>query len=283
MRGNITRRGKGSWRLKYDVGTGSQRQIAYVTVKGTRKQAEAELAKRLSELAEGRYVAPAVETVETYARHWLAHVAPAGRSASSVDRYRSMIEAHIIPGLGAIPLQKLDGKAIDCFYAYLRKHGNRFGGGLSSVTLHNVHRMLSQLLSSAVKAKLLARSPLTDVQTKTRPKRKKVEVHDEAELAKLLVHLRGHWLYMPTLLAALTGLRPGEVLGLRWRDIDFDTGALQVAQAIEIVGKKIELVEPKTERSRRVVKLPASLLGIRATPQRTIGVAAKAWPWQGQW
>jgi hypothetical protein len=65
MRGNITRRGKSSWRLKYDGGTGSQRQIAYVTVKGTRKQAEAELAKRLSELAEGRYVAPAVETVET--------------------------------------------------------------------------------------------------------------------------------------------------------------------------------------------------------------------------
>jgi len=54
MRGNITRRGKSSWRLKYDVGTDSDRQIAYVTVRGTRKQAEAELAKRLNELAEGR-------------------------------------------------------------------------------------------------------------------------------------------------------------------------------------------------------------------------------------
>jgi hypothetical protein len=51
MRGNITRRGKSSWRLKYDVGTAGQRRIAYVTVRGTRKQAEAELAKRLNELA----------------------------------------------------------------------------------------------------------------------------------------------------------------------------------------------------------------------------------------
>jgi len=68
MRGNITRRGKSSWRLKYDVGTDSDRQIAYVTVRGTGKQAEAELAKRLNELAEGRYVAPTVETVESYAR-----------------------------------------------------------------------------------------------------------------------------------------------------------------------------------------------------------------------
>jgi len=83
---------------------------------------------------------------------------------------------------------------------------------------------------------------------------------DEAELAKLIAHLRGHWLYMPTLLAAYTGLRRGEVLGLRWRDIDFDAGTLQVAQAVEIIGGKVELVEPKTERSRRVVKLPASLL-----------------------
>jgi integrase len=241
-----------------DVGSGSERQIAYVTVRGTRKQAEAELAKRLNALVEGRYVAPTIET-ESYARHWLEHIAPAGRTASSVDRYRSLISAHIIPGVGAIPLQKLDGKTIDKFYAHILKNGHRFGGGLSSVTLHNVHRMLS-LLSSAVKARLLPRSPLAEVQTKTRPKRKKVEVLDEAELAKLISHLRSHWLYMPTLLAAYTGLRRGEVLGLRWRDIDFDAGTLQVAQAVEIISGKVRLVEPKTERRRRVIKLPASLL-----------------------
>jgi integrase len=57
---------------------------------------------------------------------------------------------------------------------------------------------------------------------------------------------------MPTLLAAYTGLRRGEVLGLRWRDIDFDAGTLQVAQAVEIISGKVRLVEPKTERRRRV-------------------------------
>jgi integrase-like protein len=70
--------------------------------------------------------------------------------------------------LGSIPLQKLDGKAIDRFYAHLRKADRRHGGGLASVSLHNVHRMLSQLLKSAVKAKLIARSPIDDVQTKTK-------------------------------------------------------------------------------------------------------------------
>jgi hypothetical protein len=80
-----------------------------------------------------------------------------------------LIEAHIIPGLGSVALQKLEGKAIDRFYAHLRKDGRRYGGGLSSVTLNNVHRMLAQLLKSAVKAKVLARSPMDDVQTKTSP------------------------------------------------------------------------------------------------------------------
>ena len=88
MRGNITRRGKRSWRLKYDVGTGGERQIAYVTVRGTKKQTEAALAKCLSELAEGRHVAPTSETVEN-ARQWLANIAPAERSPLTVERYSS--------------------------------------------------------------------------------------------------------------------------------------------------------------------------------------------------
>jgi integrase len=110
-------------------------------VHGTRKQAETELAKRLNEFAEGRYVAPTTETVESYARHWLEHIAPADRSPLTVERYSSLINAHIIPGLGAIELQALDGAAIDRLYAHCRKDGRRHGGGLSSVTLHNVHRM----------------------------------------------------------------------------------------------------------------------------------------------
>ena len=113
MRGNITRRGKSSWRLKYDVGTGSQRKIAYVTVRGTRKQAEAELAKRLTELAEGRYVAPSVETVETYVRHWLTNIAPAKSGPSSLAQYETVIRTRILPELGPIELQKLDAAVID--------------------------------------------------------------------------------------------------------------------------------------------------------------------------
>jgi len=262
VRGNITKRGKSSWRIKFDVGidANGKRLTQYETVHGTRKAAEIALTKRLNELADGRYVAPTAETVETYARHWLEHIAPSGRSPMTVERYRSVITAHIIPGLGSIPLQKLDGKAIDKFYAHLRKDGRRYGGGLSSVSLHNVHRMLAHLLVSAVKARVIARSPINDVQTKVTAKRKKVEVLDEADLACLLAHLKGHWLYMPTLVAAYTGLRRGEVLGLRWRDIDMAAGTLQVTQSVEIIRGNLTIAEPKSDRSRRIVSLPTSLV-----------------------
>jgi integrase len=101
---------------------------------------------------------------------------------------------------------------------------------------------------------------MDDVQTRPKPKRKKIHVLDEAELATLLAHLKGHWLYMPTLLAAYTGMRRGEVLGLRWRDIDFDKGTLQVAQTIELIDSKVCVTAPKTDRSSRTINLPASLL-----------------------
>ena len=224
---------------------------------GTKRDAQTELAKRLTELAHGRYVPPTVETVETYARHWIENIAPATRAAITVERYTSLLRTHIIPGLGTIELQKLDGSAIDRFYASRRERG------LASLTLHHIHSLLRQVLASAVKAKKIARSPIGDSETAPKAKREdKIEVLSEKELGTLLDHLRGHWLHMPTLLAAYTGLRRGEVLGLRWRDIDFTNGTLQVTQAVQEVGGKLTTKTPKTDRSARTINLPASLLPV---------------------
>src|SRR6516165_3845322 len=108
MRGSVSRRGKSSWRLKYDVGVdqSGKRLIEYETVRGTRKQAEIELAKRLTELHEGRYVAATIETVETYATHWIENIAPAARAPITIERYKTLLRAHIIPGIGSVELQK---------------------------------------------------------------------------------------------------------------------------------------------------------------------------------
>ena len=142
MRGNITRRGKSSWRLKFDVGAADdgKRIIRYETIRGTKKLAEAALAKRLNEIAEGRYVPPTSETVKTWARYWLNNIAPVNRSPLTLARYCTLIEVHIVPGIGHVALMELDGRAIDVFYASRRREGKRYGGGLSSSTMGNLHR-----------------------------------------------------------------------------------------------------------------------------------------------
>jgi integrase len=254
MRGNITRRGRRSWRLKYDVGVGpdGKRQIVYKTVKGTRKNAETELARLLTDLAQGRYIARSIETVETYARHWLTNIAPSKSGPSSLAQYESVLRTHILPELGAIELQKLDGGTIDRLYAHCRERG------LAPVTVGNLHAMLKRILKSAVKAGKLASSPMERVQTAPNAKSREVEVLDEEQIGRLLHHLNGHWLYLPTLLTIHTGLRRGEVCGLRWKDLN--SGRLQVTQAIGRVGNKIGVTTLKTKRSRRSVTLPAGLL-----------------------
>ena len=229
-------------------------------MKGTRRQAEALLAQRLNEFTTGRYVAPTIETVGSYAEHWLANIAPAKRSAVTIVRYRSIVATHIVPGLGDVPLQSLDGAQIDKLYTQLQTHGRRGGGGLSSMTLHHVHVLLGQILKSAVKAKRISSSPMMDVETAPSPKAKDVTVLDEDEIATLLAHLRGRWLYMPVLVAISTGMRRGELIALRWSDIDLSNGTLQVARSVEELDGELRFKAPKTTRSKRVIKLPAGLL-----------------------
>jgi hypothetical protein len=212
MRGYIGKRGKNSWRVKFDIEpdpiTGKRRYHTE-TVHGLRKDAEAALAKRLHEISEGRYVAPTVETVGSYARHWLEVIAPVDRSPLTLARYRTLIQVHIVPGIGEVPLKDLTGKTIDAFYGNRREKGRRYGGGLSSSTMGNLHRLLALLLESAVKARLLAVSPIGDVQTKPKRKRQDIVILDENELAALLDHLRGGPLYLPALVSAYTALRRG--------------------------------------------------------------------------
>ncbi|MFD1983541.1 tyrosine-type recombinase/integrase [Mesorhizobium newzealandense] len=264
MRGNITRRGKSSWRIKFDLGTDpvtGKRLTQVATVRGTKKEAEAELNRRLHQVDEGTFVERSVATVAEYCRHWISTIAPAKASAKTLERYGEIVEQHIIPRLGATALQKLDGTKIDEFYQHLRTAGRRDGkGGLSPQTVQHIHRLLSQIMSSAVKARKLRISPMAGVQTTPKVRAEEIQVLDDNELASLLRHLKGRSIYMPVMVAASTGMRRGEVLALRWKDIDLDRGSLQVSQVVEETKAGLAIKEPKTDRSRRTIALPARLV-----------------------
>src|SRR6266581_3589823 len=108
MRGNITRRGKSSWRLKFDLGTDpatGKRLTQFVTVRGTKKEAEAELSKRLNQVDGGAYVANSKETVAEHVRGWLK--ANADLAATTRERFGKLIENQIVPHIGSHILQQL--------------------------------------------------------------------------------------------------------------------------------------------------------------------------------
>ena len=264
MRGTILKRGVGSWRVKFDLGddpTTGKRRYHQETVKGTKTAAQKVLAKRLVEFSEGQLVDRTTETLADYAGHWLHNIAPSRTSGRTRERYAELVTKHIVPHLGGVELQKLDGTHIDRFYHHLLSKGRLNGaGGLSGQTVQHIHRVLFQILASAVKARKLRNSPMDAVQTTPKVTRPDIQILDTTELAALLDHVNGRPLYMPVLLAASTGMRHGEILALRWKDIDLDNATLHVAQAAELVGKTITVKKPKSERSRRTVALPARLV-----------------------
>jgi len=102
--------------------------------------------------------------------------------------------------------------------------------------------------------------PTVAVQTTPKVRKPHIQVLADDELTTLFQYIEERPLYMPVLFAASTGMRRGEILGLRWCDLDFDRSTLQIAQIVEALKKSVSIKEPKTERSRRTIVLPATIV-----------------------
>lgn len=175
MRGNITRRGKHSWRLKFDVDAGAgKRQIRYVTVKGKRADAEAELARLLNDAHRGTLIDPSKSTIAEYLRSWLD--GKTDITAVTRERYAEIIENRIVPVLGAIELQKLKPVHVQDWLSGLSKSGGRrYEQGLSARTVRHCYRVLWGALKQAVKLELLSRN-VAEAATPPRLKDDEVEI-----------------------------------------------------------------------------------------------------------
>lgn len=261
MRGNITRRGKQSWRLKFDAGprdpvTG-RRQVRFVTVRGARKDAERELTRLLGQIEEGTYVEPSKLTVAELLERWLTGHAKDRVSAKTFERYAEIVQKHLVPALGAHQLRKLAPLQIEEYYAKALAGGRRNGkGGLSAQTVKHHHRVLSEALRQAVRWRLLHSNPC-DHADPPRPARREMRTIDQAGAGALLSAIDGSAMHLPVLLALTTGMRRGEILGLRWKDVDVDRAAVSVTQTLEQTKDGLAFKEPKTDRSRRTIALPS--------------------------
>jgi integrase len=225
MRGNITRRGKSSWRLKFDgERIAGKRQIRYVTVRGTRKDAEAELARLLNDAHRGVLVGPTKVTVGDWLRQWLDDAKP-DLSGGTIQNYTDKIERQIIPILGKIELQRL--KPVDAQRWFKDMPSTK---PLSARSRVFTFKLLSAALDAAVRGELIYRN-VCDTVKMPKVTAAKVETLKEDQLD--FSPLEGHWVHPIASLALLSGARRGELLALRWSDLDLDAGTMRIERSLE--------------------------------------------------
>ena len=188
-------------------------------------------------------------TVGEYLERWLKDVEETVRR-STFERYGYAIRPHILPALGRGKLKELDPAHLRAFYR------DRLDSGLSPATVHKLHVVLHKALKAAVADGLIPRNAAAGLKL-PRIEREEVEslTEDQARLLLETVADAGDRLEALYVLALNTGMRQGELLALKWEDVDLERGILRVRRTLTQEGGTFVLGEPKTKGSRRTIRL----------------------------
>ena len=261
MKGHIRERSPGHWAIildQRDPATGNRKR-RWHSFLGTKRTAQIECARLVSELKSGTYLEPSKITVAKFLDRWLTTM-KANVSPRTYERYEEIIKKNIMPLLGSVVLSKLQPMHISEAYAKALAVGRRDGkGGLSPRTVHHMHRVLKMALKQATRwdQKNLIRNPADDVRPPKVEKRL-METYDMAQTAILLDAVKEQRIYIPAMLAVLCGLRRGEIAALRWRNVDLVNGGLAVVESAEQMNGGVRLKETKSGRVRTVA-LPSTV------------------------
>ncbi len=278
MKGSIRKRAPGVWQVRIETGCDPVSGIRLrrsVQVHGTRKDAENERTALLHALQAGTYVDPTRETVAEFFDRWLGDYARASVGRRTYERYEEIVRLHVVPALGRLRLTDVRAAHILAAERGWRELG------LSPYTVLKHHRLVREALQHAVRWQLLVVNPADSV-TPPRPERREMLALDRDQAAALLDVAAGTRYEVAILTALYSGLRVGELLGLRWRDVDLVKGQLRVQQAVQPVkGGGVVYAPPKTHRSRRAVSIPTpvreALLRHRAEQTKARLAAGPAW------
>jgi integrase len=241
----------------------------------TRKEAEKAFAEARDEIRRGDFVKPTKATVAGFlVDEWLPAIAASIRPGTH-DHYSTMVDSYVVPRIGSRQLGALTAGQLNAFYAALLVDGRRQTGpsrppGLSPKTVRHVHTLLHKAFSDAVRWGTLSRNP-ADRAEPPRPRTPEMKVWDVAQLRTFLGQVENNRLGPVWLLIATTGMRRGEVVGLRWADVDLDAARVSIVQTHVLVNRKVIVSEPKTLKGRRSVALdPATVGALRQLRRRQL-------------
>ncbi|HZO73654.1 MAG TPA: tyrosine-type recombinase/integrase [Ktedonobacteraceae bacterium] len=274
--GSIYWRKDGRWTAEISL-EGGKSKFLYGK---TRKEVQEKLKTALYEQQRGVLVTGPQQKVGQFLTHWLENVHKHSIRARTYERYEEIIRLHLLPGIGHHQFQKLSPQHLQSFYT------RKLEEGLSPTTVLNLHNVLHRALKTAVRWNLLARNPCD---LASPPRRKRFEIHplNMQQIHQLLAAAQGHRLEALFILALATGMRRGELLALKWGDLDLQQGTLQVKRILsripsKLPGKGFEETEPKTDKGRRNILLPSfAVEALQQHRQRQLEAKLKAGPiWQ---
>lgn len=269
--GSIIQLKNGLWqaRISKREPSGELKRVAFYGK--TKKEAHEKLVKAQREVQTGSFVDPSKETFGTWLKTWLNDYKKTRIRPSTYALYKTISETHILPTLEKTSLQKLETKNIQQIINKLSE------GGKSISLIKHVHLIISGALKQAVKEQKVYRN-VADAVELPKGARKEIKPLGKDEAKKFLEVARQSKYYPAFVLELGTGLRRGELLALRWKDIDLDEGTLTVNQTLNRVAKakddkKTQLIfqAPKTEKSKRVIKLKENIIKILKEHQLATG------------
>jgi integrase len=249
--GSIDKASEDTWRLRYRIN--GKRFAKHV--KGTKQEAVKELRRLLAAGDDGKHVAPNKVTVRQWVAEWL-ELKETSLKARTFERYTEMLEYHVVPALGDLPIKNVTGFILDKFFAKLTL-------AKSSAKLLRV--VLKAAFTTAHKtAKLIPTNPFDDASKLGKAPPPKETILDDEELGRLVKGFEGHLYYDLVAVAAYTGMRRNEILALRLGDdIDLEKGVIHVRRNVEETKKHGRRIgAPKSDRSTRDVDIDASLVAL---------------------
>lgn len=255
--GSISKRKDGRWAARYTVvlPTGEHKVMQDICCK-TQEEARKQLAQRIAQRDRGEITMGAGITVEKFYECWLEEISDedVGLRPTTVELYKRLYKKYILPILGKKKLANLDVNDVERLFKLIKKH--------SKHQARATKKALSSMLTSAKKHKYVLNNPARDYKVKT-IKPKEPVVWNKEQLRKFLAEAKNTSPYYAAYaLMANYGLRRGEVLGLRWEDVDFSNERIHIKQQIVSIDNRPRVGELKTDKSDRTLPLNEWLIGI---------------------
>ena len=284
--GNIRKRKDGRWEGRYTVG--HDPETGKAIIKNVLGKTQAEVKEKLKKAIEENvgidYGRAKTYTVGSWLEVWMENYAKVKLRPSTFKTSQGFMKNHIKPQIGGIPLADLTSLDLQRFYKHLldggrvdRIEAKKKPKGLASKTVRNIHQIISSALKLAVEQRLIARNP-ADGCALPKAERKEMQTLPVEQLTSFLREAKDSGVFALYYIDLTTGLRRGELLGLKWSDIDLEKGDLRVQRQIGRIDGKIIEMPLKTKNAYRTLPLSADAISVLMQQRRKTGNSEWVFP-----